>query len=365
VGEGRQGAGVCPVLFALVLAAGCARMVTLSEPGSAAHLDAMAEGTRHAHHGRLEEAAEAYGRAAAEADRRVDRDEAQYRQAKTLVRLERVDEALALLDGIAAREPPSRRTARATYDAALLREKGGDREAALRGFRVVVLEHSRSGQAARALWFLVKDRRDAGDDDGALELVRGLYPRLEDTPLGDDLLDYEARIHLDRGDRDRARATWERLVEAHPYPQGHRWDDTLHRLADMAEEDAEPRRAIAHLEALVQRHDTTVMVGSYTLPSMPRAQLRIARIYRDALEDVDAAAAAYRRLVKRFPRSTLRDDALVEMAEMWLEAGRRDDACKVFHRVVEEFEVGRARRRAVRHLETECAAAPRGHGASR
>jgi TolA-binding protein len=329
-------------------------MVTLSEPKSETFLDAMAEASRHRHHGRIEEAAEAYGRAAAEADRRVDRDEARYRQAKTLAKLDRVDEALDLLDAIAQAQPVSRRTARALFDAALLRERRGDREGALQGFRRVVLEHSRSGLAARSLWYLVKDRRDEGDDEGALALVRGLYPRLRVTPLGDDLLDFEARILLERGDREGARAAWERLVDEHPYPQGHRWADTLHRLADMAEEDEDPERAIGYLRAIVQRHETTTMVGSYTLPAMPQAQMRIARIYRHTVGDTAEAARAYRRLVRRFPRSTLRDDALVEMAEMWLEEGRRDDACEVFRRVVDEFEVGRARRRAAEHGEGSC-----------
>lgn len=333
---------------------GCARMVTLSEPKSEAHLDAMAEASRHRRHGRLEEAVEAYGRAAATADRRVDRDEARYRQAKTLARMDEVDRALDLLDAIAAVEPPSRRTARAYFDAALLREEHGDRDEAMEGFRTVALEHSDSGLGKRALWFLVKDRRDVGDDDGALALVRSLYPRLKDTSLGDDLLDFEAQILMDRGDREGARAAWERLVAEHPYPQGHRWGETLHRLADLAEEDDEPERAIGYLKHLVQRHDRTNLVGSYTLPTMPRAQLRIARLYRDAVGDRPKAEAAFRHLVRRFPRSTLRDDALVELGEMWLEDGRHADACKVFARVLDEYEVGRAYRRAGEHVQSRC-----------
>jgi tetratricopeptide (TPR) repeat protein len=344
-----------PLLLAwVVLATGCVRMTTLSKPRSEEFMVSMAEASRHAHHGRLEEAVAAYERAAEQADRRVDRDEAQYRQARALVKLERTDEALGLLDAIADRAPPSRRTGRAMFDAAKLRQDRGEREPAMRGMRRVVLEHSRSGAAARALWFLVKDRRDEGDDQGALELVRELYPRLRSTPLGDDLLDYEARILLDHGDRLAARAAWERLVAEHPYPEGHRWDDALHRLADMAEEDGDYPRAIEYLQALLQRHESTAMVGSYTLPSMPRAQLRIARIRRHRMGDPEGAAAAYRRLVREFPRSTLRDDALVELGEMWLEGGKRSAACELFERVTREFEVGSARRRAARHLQTEC-----------
>ncbi|MFW6086387.1 MAG: tetratricopeptide repeat protein [Myxococcota bacterium] len=334
--------------------AGCARMVTLSAPDSEAFRDAMAEATRHEHHGRREEAARAYARAAEAADRRVDRDEADYRRAHVLEELGHTDRALTLLDDIASRRPPSRRTARARFDAALMRYDTGAKDAALKGFRTVAVEHSDSGLGGRALWYLVKDRRDADDDAGALRLVRSLYPRLRDTSLGDDLLHYEARILKDRGDRAGARAALERLVDNHPYPQGHRWDDALLELSEWAEEAGEPRRAIGYLEALVQRHDTTTMVGSYTLPSMPKAQLRIAQLYRDEVGDDEAAAAAYERLVAKFPRSTLRDDALFELGELHFDRGDRAAACELFERVEREFEVGHARRQAAERLREDC-----------
>lgn len=334
--------------------AGCARMVTLSEPDSEAFRDAMAEATRHEHHGRREEASRAYARAAEAADRRVDRDEADYRRAHVLEELGHTDEALALLDDIGSRRPPSRRTARARFDAALLRYDAAERERALAGFRTVVLEHPDSGLGGRALWYLVKDRRDAGDDGGALRLVRSLYPRLRDTSLGDDLLHYEARILKERGDRAGARAALERLVDNHPYPQGHRWDDALLELSEWAEEKGDARRAIGYLEALVHRHETTTMVGSYTLPSMPKAQLRIAQLYRHELGDGDAAASAYERLVSKFPRSTLRDDALFELGELHFEQGDRAAACELFERVAREFEVGHARRQAAERVRDDC-----------
>ncbi|MFW5921541.1 MAG: tetratricopeptide repeat protein [Myxococcota bacterium] len=346
-------AAVLALLLELAAAPGCARMVTLSEPNEA-YLDAMAEATRHAHHGRLEEAVRAYGRAAGVADRRVDRDEARYRQAKALQELGRTEEALVVLEDLAAARPPSRRTARSCFDAALIRHQRGHRERALTGFRQVVDEHPDSGLGGRALYYLLDHHREHDDVDGALRLLESLYPELRDTTLGDDVLHHRARLLLARGDRDGARATLETLVENHPYPQGHRWDDALVELADMAEEDGDPERAIGYLESLVQRRDTTTMVGSYTLPSMPKAQLRIARLYRDAVGDAEAAAAAFERMAADYPRSILRDDALFELGVLRLEQDRRGEACDLFERVTREYEVGHARRKARAHLKEHC-----------
>lgn len=335
------------------LHAGCARMVTLSEPDSPGYMDAMAEATRHEHHGRLEEAERAYARAVKLARRRVDQDEARYRRANILEELGQHEQALRLFDAIAVREPPSRRTARATFDAALLREQLGRREKAMAGFREVVREHPDSGLGGRALWYLVKDRRDRGDDAGALAMLRPLYPRLRETTLGDDVLHHRAIILLDRGDREGARRALERIVDEHPYPQGHRWDDALMKLADLAEEDGQLLRAAGYMRALVRPHETTSMVGSYTLPNMPKAQLRMARLYRRAGAH-EEAASAYRELGDEFPRSILRDDALYELGDMRFEQGRRQEACELFREVTEEFEVGHARREAADRLARDC-----------
>jgi tetratricopeptide (TPR) repeat protein len=325
---------------------------TLSRPHDAAHLDALAEGERHARHGRHDAAAAAFARAAEHADRRVDRDEARYRRSRMLRQAGRVGEAVALLDQIAAERPPSRRTARALYDAALLRYERLDAIVpALEGFERVVREHPDAGLGGRALhhWLGHVERVDG--PEASLDLVTRLDADLAPTTLGDDLLwrRHELELVLDR--RDAARRTLELLVERHPYPQGERWDDALLRLSELDLAESRVEAAVAHLEALLQRAETTTLVGSYTLPAFPEARLRLARIYRDA-GDLERARRDYEALLDDFPTSRLCDDALLELAIMLLDASHAE-GCRTLARVLEIREVGRAARAARALLQSE------------
>jgi len=324
---------------------------TLSRPHSEEHLDALATGERHTHHGRHDEAAESFDDAARTADRRVDRDEALYRASRSLRRDGHFVEAVARLDEIAATEPPSRRTARAIHDASRIRLRELDQRAAARaGFERVVRQHSDEGPAAHSLRLWLEDVEEVDGADAALALTRSLYADLHATDLGDDLLAFQHELLLEAGDRQGARAALERIVRDHPYPQGHRWDDAIVRLAEMDEEDGDLPAAIARLEAMLQRAETTTIVGSYTLPAFPVAALRIARLHRE-LGETDDAESAFWRVYRQFDDSILRDDALVELAEMRWDEGEREDACELFARVLEEFEVGAARRRAAERAE--------------
>ena len=311
---------------------------------------AMADATRHYHHGRFEEAMGSWEEASRTADRRVDSDEADYRRAQTLRRTGRVDEALALFDAIAARRPVARRTVRAGFAAALIRLERGEDAEARAALEHIVREHPEDGPASRSLRLLLEPMEPAAQ----LALVRELLPLVGDTDLGDDLLTVEAQLLRDAGDVDGAVAALERLVEEHPYPHGQRWDDALWRLADLAMERDDPEAAIAYLRQMIEPHTQTVSPGSQTLPRMPDAGLRIARIYRDALDDPDRAQAAFEAMVEEFPTSRLRDDALYELGAMWLDRDHPDRGCPVLRRVVEEFDVGHARREAARRLEADC-----------
>ncbi len=331
---------------------GCS--ATISAPRAAARLAAMRDATRHYHHGRAQEAADAWGEAARTAERRVDRDEAEYRRARTLLDLHRDREALVILDAIAARRPVSRRTVRARFDAALVRIELGETEAAHAALEWIVNEHSAAGPASRSLRLLMQARASE-PAEARLAFLRELYARVGEDDLGDDILWLEADILLERGDRAGAVRTLERLVREHPYPHGQRWDDALFRLADMAEEDGDYRGAIEHLRRVIDPHEHTVTPGSQTLPRMPEARLRIARIYRDRLRDPARAAEHFTGTYAQFPTSLLRDDALYELGVMWLDHGERQEGCAMLERVVREFEVGHARRLARRRWDADCA----------
>ncbi len=333
-------------------ASGC--IATLSAPRGEAHLAAMRDATRHYHHGRREDAAEAWAEAARTAERRVDRDEAEYRRARTLLELHREREALALLDALAARRPVSRRTVRALFDSALVRIELGETERAYAALTVIVREHSGDGPASRALRLLM-EARASEPAEARLSFLRELYAEVGEDDLGDDVLWMQADVLEERGDREAVIDVLERLVREHPYPHGQRWDDALFRLADLAEAREDWAEAIRHLSRILDPHEHTVIPGSQTLPRMPEARLRIARIYRDRLRDPARAAEHFTGTYAEFPTSTLRDDALYELGAMWLDLGERAEGCETLRRVAREFEVGHARRLAQRRIERECA----------
>jgi TolA-binding protein len=327
---------------------------TLSAPRGDDHLRAMATADRHHSAGRDDEAIDAWREAAATAERRVDRDEAEHRAALSLRSEGRLGEALALFDAIAAREPVSRRTVRAMFEAARIRLARGERDAALAAFRGICFDHAEDGQASRSLRNLLRELRGAEGDDAALALLRELDERVHATDLGDDVLTSLAEILRAHGQREEARALYERIVAEHPYPRGQRWDDTFMRLADMAEEDGDHEAAVIYLERMIAPHTLGLAPGSYTLPHMPDAALRIAHILRDEIHDVDRAAVAFRRMHDGFPTSLLRDDALVELGEMQLDAGRHAEGCDVLAEAMREQDAGRAARRARERHAADC-----------
>lgn len=335
------------VAISLVCAGACTP--TLSQPRGDAHLEAMAHGTRAYHHGRFDEARAAYANAAEHAERRVDRDEALYREAKTLQRLGRDAEALPLLDQLAVEEPPSRRTGRSLYDAGRIRLRMHDDANALRNFQAVVLRFPDHGISSRALVRVLEMMPDGPVRDAWLNEA---LSRVGTHDIGDDILSTQATLALEHGDRARARALWERIVEEHPYPVGQRWDDALWRLADLDELEGNPAAAAQHLERMLSLLETTTTPGSYTLPRFPAAMLRLGILFRDSLHDRARAIATFERLRSELRFSTLRDDALLEIAVTALQDGDVPRACEALSGVLGEFEVGRARRRAA-ELQTQ------------
>lgn len=336
----------------LALLPGCPP--TLSSERGDHYLDAMAAADRDHVAGRDDAAIADWREAAGAAERRVDRDEAQHRAALSLRAEGRLDEALALFTEIAERRPISRRTVRAMWEVTRIHLQQGHRDEALAGLRAIVFEHAEDGQASRSLRTLIAELRAHEGDDAAIALLLELDALVRATDLGDDVLTDLAQIYRDHDRRDEARALYERIVAEHPYPRGQRWDDTFMRLADMAEEDGDHEAAIHYLERMIDPHALGLPPGSYTLPHMPDAGMRIAHILRDEVHDVDRAAAAFRRMHDAFPTSLLRDDSLVEMGEMLLDAGRTGDGCHALEQAISETEVSSAITRARERHRIAC-----------
>jgi tetratricopeptide (TPR) repeat protein len=328
---------------------------TISKPRGEKHLDALAAAEADQHAGRLEEAAREYQKAADAAERRVDRDEALYRESRVLARLDRHAEAIAICDKLAAAEPPARRTLRARLDASRYRLLTGEDERAEHDLLALVLEHPDTGPGKSALRLLLSRHVDgASDPRAALTWVRDLKAKAGDSATSETLMNVEAELLLAQGQRDEAVRILEAQVDRFPYPKGHRWDDALYRLADIALDSGDPKRAIDYLERMIDVHESSIVVGSYTRPLFPKAALRIARIYRDDLHDADSALKAYDRVRSEFKNSTVADDALQEEAALRMQSGDRDRACKLWREVLEEHEVGSARRTAEEQVSKNC-----------
>src|SRR5690606_9278181 len=157
--------------------------------------------------------------------------------------------------------------------------------------------------ARGALRLLVRSHvTDADDPRQSLAFLRSLRAEVGESAIGEVLLSLEADVLLRLGRTDEARRVLEAQIARYPYPRGRLWDDALWRLADLVEDEA-PRAAVDYLARMIAVHERSFFMGSYTRPRFSRAALRIARIYRDRLGDVDAALQAYAHVRSEFPRS--------------------------------------------------------------
>ncbi len=320
------------------------------------HLDALAKAEAHKVAGRNQEAIEAYGRAAETAERRVDRDEALYRQSRVYARMRDYKSALAVADRLASADPPARRTMRARLDAARYRMQLGETERADRELRAIVVEAPDDAAAKGALRTLVQIHVKGADKvEDALFWLKTLESEIEEgNTTHEGLLSLEADLLIARGKRAEAIEVLEQQIEQYPYPHGRRWDDALWRLADLALEDNDPETAISRLESMIAVHEKSFILGSYTRPLFSKAALRIARIYRDNLDDEKAALKAFARVRSEFPNSLVTDDALEEEAMLRIEKGDSKKGCALLREVTEKHEVGTARRNAERRIAEHC-----------
>lgn len=329
---------------------------TLSKPRGKAHLNALAEAQTAQHHGRLDEAVALYQTAADTAERRVDRDEALYRQSRVYARKGDYTNAIAVCDKLGDSEVVARRTLRARLDAARYRLLTNvEVERAENDLMDLMEDEPDSAAAQSALRILaVRHVDDVEDKEQGLVWIREMKSKVLADSLGEPLMGAEAELLLQLDRKDEAKLVLERQVARYPYPKGRRWDDALWQLADLALEDENPKKAIDYLQQMVDAHEYSFVIASYTRPRMPKAGLRIARIYRDDLRDPDKAIRAYEKVRSEFPRSTVIDDSLAEEAELRIARGERDEGCDLYKELMENHEVGSARKRAESRIAAEC-----------
>jgi tetratricopeptide (TPR) repeat protein len=237
--------------------------------------------------------------------------------------------------------------------------------------RAAELAHERLGDdtdAAALAWRAVESYPDEIAADDALKLairleeprdwqalaarLAALYPRVVKFDVGDNVLFERGMVMSRHEQRDQAVAIFDELADA--YPHSSLRDDGLWRAAELLRKSGDFDGALRRLRRITSTKRRALITGSYNYLQLDDAQLEIGRIYLDDLHDPKSAAKAFETLADDYPDSTLRDDALYDLARARRE--QRDDAasCRALARLIKQFPDGN-RVRAARAMMQELA----------
>jgi len=222
--------------------------------------------------------------------------------------------------------------------------------------------------AAALAWRTVETYPDEIPADDALKLairideprdwqalaarLAALYPRVVKFDAGDNVL-FERGMLLARHDRAAdAIAIFDQLADA--YPHSSLRDDGLWRAAELLRKSGDFDGALRHLRRILASRKDAIITGSYNYLQLDDAQLLVGRIYLDDLHDPARAAEAFELLADDYPASTLRDDALYDLARAKQEQHDTAAACRALARLLKQFPDGN-RVRAARSLLQELA----------
>ena len=319
-----------PIILATLLSA-CAP--SLGE----AYERSFAAGRRAFSAGRFEEAAQEFETAAKNATRVKDRDEALFEVARMHEKRGAYAQARDAYERVTKTSPTGPRAARAAYDMALVEVDHGDAE---RGYALLfeaTFKYPRHGSARRSLHRLIEHQGDLGGDEGIVRWIDGPGKTLRGSEL-DQQLDYEKALALDRlGKTAEARDLWVKTAQEHPYPFGGLTDDALWQASLAEEKLGRYDAAIARLRTLLADREASRMTGSYERPRYSPAQMRIAELYRDKLNDHRAARREFHTVYAGHPTSSLRDDALWSEAVLAAADGDKREACSLMETLRKEF----------------------------
>lgn len=325
--RGKLGA---PIIFALALSA-CAPTLGRS------YEVAFAKGQRAYHAGRYEEAATHFEKAAQNATRVKDRDEAILLVARMHEKRGAYPDAHAAYERITNSSPDGPRAARAAYDMALVEIDNGNSEHGYLLLLDATYKYPRHGSARRSLHRLIEHQRDLGGDEAVLRWLDGPGQTLRGSDL-DQQLDYERALTLEAlGKTAEARDLFVKTAKQHPYPFGGLTDDALWHASLAEEKLGRHEAAITQLRTLLADREASRLTGSYERPRYSPAQMRIAELYRDKLHDHQAARTEFHTLYTQHPTSTLRDDALWAEALLARADGDASAACSLVTTLRKEF----------------------------
>ncbi|HEY4158537.1 MAG TPA: tetratricopeptide repeat protein [Polyangiaceae bacterium] len=315
-------------LFALLVAA-CAP--TLPAP----YVHARDGAERAYSSGDYARAAELWLEAARTARPGRDHDEADYRAAASFERAEDLAHARALYQELARGH--SERAPRASFDLAELEIKTGDAERGYAALEAAVHAYPSSGVAGTALNRYLSRVSEQGGPSAVLAYVAQAEPSLDKSERAEQLLYARARALDELTQSEQALAAYLAVAARFPYPYGAYWDDALFRGAADAELLGRPEQAISLLTRMLAERETSRLSGSYERPRYAEAAFHVAEIYRDRLHDAAAAKRAFARVFDDFPTSTLRDDALWNLALLAHAQGDGADSCASLARLVREL----------------------------
>src|SRR6202012_2633848 len=115
---------------------------------------------------------------------------------------------------------------------------------------------------------------------------------------------------------------------ANDWPHSSLRDDALWRAANLARTGGDFQGALRRLRLMLSTRKDAIITGSYNYLQLDDAQLLVGRIYLDDLHDPARAAEAFELLADDYPASTLRDDALYDLARARREAHDVPAACR-------------------------------------
>jgi len=195
----------------------------------------------------------------------------------------------------------------------------------------VVTEWPDEQAAGDALRALIEDgrRRDAR---ALADQISQILTPLAETKVADNLVWSLADLtEHELANLPAARGYYDRIPS--DFPASGMRDDARWHAARLSRELGDSQGAATRLRALLATREVAFGAGSYFSVWLDDAQLELGRVLRDGLADLPGAIAAFERLPKDYPASTLRDDALFELAITHAQAGDPAKACATIARL--------------------------------
>lgn len=322
--------GIAALLLAMLIAL---VMLGCGPAQGDAYLMPFRKAQRAYHAGRYEEAIALFEEASTQAARIKDRDEAMFMQARMYRKLERWDDARGVYRKLIETSPDGPRSARAVYEYAGLEIEHGEAQEGWRLLHDALDRYPNHGSARRTLPEYVKHVQElvsAGESaPGSVEeLLRGWMRKHAGTDIEQQLKYLYAEVLEQAGNLEEARDQYLATGREHPYPKGSLTDDALLRASRVAERLGRFQQAVDHLrELLATREDATG--GSYERPRFPEAQMRIAQLYRDKLDDLASARREFRKVYEHHTTSVLADDAMWQESLLAVKQGDAAGACDI------------------------------------